>query len=93
DRQNKEEGLEEWCLRQNFTLTTLHLDLQLPQQERERIARLAAFDGASCDSGSLERLALKALYTCLPEIEARYNRYYERHPGEWESEGKEDAHG
>lgn len=90
DQQNKEEGLEEWCIRQNFAVATLHLDIQLPQQERERIERLAAFDGVGSDTASIERLALKALYAYLPEIEGRYNRYYERYPEERENAGEEE---
>jgi hypothetical protein len=67
DEMNREEGLEDWCIRTSFTPETLSLRLTLPSQERKRVERLAALKG-----DSVEALALQALYAFLPEWESFY---------------------
>ncbi len=70
DTLNIQEGLEEWCLRQSFTTAKLALHLTLPQQERQRIERVAR---AAFYMGGLEDLAMEAIYAYLPALEKTYH--------------------
>jgi hypothetical protein len=70
DLLNTQEGLEEWCLRQSFTTAKLALHLTLPQQERQRMERVAR---AAFYVGGLEDLAMEAIYAYLPTLEKTYH--------------------
>ena len=72
DKINKDDGLEEWCVRQSFTPSKLPIKLEFPPDERRRLERLASFDGHS-----LEIFALEALYKHLSAVEDRYTAHEE----------------
>lgn len=66
---NKEDGLEEWCERQPFTLYHLAMNLELPPNVSQRIERLAKFE-----RDTLEEFVLQALYKHLATVEDQYLR-------------------
>ena len=66
---NREEGLEEWCLRQSFATANITLRLTFPQSVRQRLQRVVE---SSLYGGGLEEMVARAIYASLPELEQQY---------------------